>query len=292
MAAPYKVSSGGRPPSLRKPAVAAERLTPLAFPCRSDGLRSTLTDVPARLDRLPWSGFHRLVVAALGITWILDGLEVTLAGSVAAALQTSPRLHLTRRAGRPDRQRLPDRRGAGLAVLRPSHRPARPQEAVQRDPRRLSRRDGGDRLLVELRELPVLPLPHRRGHRRRVFGDQLGDPGADPRAPARPHRPRDQRQLLGRRRGAARWSRCRCSIPSCSRPDLGWRIAFGSGAVLGLFILYLRRFLPESPRWLMIHGQEGEARKVIDEIEARVMASGHACCRPSRRPCRSATRTG
>jgi hypothetical protein len=56
---------------------------------------STLTDVPARLDRLPWSGFHRLVVTALGITWILDGLEVTLAGSVAAALQTSPRLHLT-----------------------------------------------------------------------------------------------------------------------------------------------------------------------------------------------------
>src|SRR5438445_4971230 len=55
----------------------------------------TLTDVPARLDRLPWSAFHRLVVAALGITWILDGLEVTLAGSVAAALQTSPRLHLT-----------------------------------------------------------------------------------------------------------------------------------------------------------------------------------------------------
>ena len=55
----------------------------------------TLTDVPARLDRLPWSGFHRLVVAALGITWILDGLEVTLAGSVAAALQHSPSLRLT-----------------------------------------------------------------------------------------------------------------------------------------------------------------------------------------------------
>ena len=51
--------------------------------------------MPARLDRLPWSAFHRLVVVALGITWILDGLEVTLAGSVAAALQTSPRLHLT-----------------------------------------------------------------------------------------------------------------------------------------------------------------------------------------------------
>src|SRR5258708_4157008 len=57
--------------------------------------RGTLPDVPRRVERLPWSGFDRLVVAALGITWILDGLEVTLAGSVAAALQTSPGLHLT-----------------------------------------------------------------------------------------------------------------------------------------------------------------------------------------------------
>ena len=48
--------------------------------------RGTYTDVPARLDRLPWSRFHRLVVVALGITWILDGLEVTLAGSVAFKL--------------------------------------------------------------------------------------------------------------------------------------------------------------------------------------------------------------
>ncbi len=56
---------------------------------------STPTDIPARLDRLPFSRFHRLVIGALGITWILDGLEVTLAGSVAAALQASPRLNLT-----------------------------------------------------------------------------------------------------------------------------------------------------------------------------------------------------
>ncbi|MGB8236487.1 MAG: MFS transporter, partial [Pseudolabrys sp.] len=47
------------------------------------------TDIPARLDRLPWGRFHTLVVAALGITWILDGLEVTLAGSLAGALKTS-----------------------------------------------------------------------------------------------------------------------------------------------------------------------------------------------------------
>ena len=54
-----------------------------------------VTDVPARLDRLPWSRFHTLVVAALGITWILDGLEVTLAGSMAGALQQSPVLRFT-----------------------------------------------------------------------------------------------------------------------------------------------------------------------------------------------------
>src|SRR5438046_5164357 len=53
------------------------------------------TDVPARLDRLPWTRFHTLVVVALGITWVLDGLEVTIAGSITGALQESPVLHFT-----------------------------------------------------------------------------------------------------------------------------------------------------------------------------------------------------
>ena len=53
------------------------------------------TEVPARLDRLPWSRFHTLVVVALGITWILDGLEVTLAGSVSGALKESPVLRFS-----------------------------------------------------------------------------------------------------------------------------------------------------------------------------------------------------
>ena len=53
------------------------------------------TDIPARLERLPWGRFHVLVIAALGITWILDGLEVTLAGSVAGALKASPSLRFT-----------------------------------------------------------------------------------------------------------------------------------------------------------------------------------------------------
>src|SRR4030088_1102475 len=53
------------------------------------------TSIPARLDSLPWSGFHTRVVLALGITWILDGLEVTLAGSLSGALKESPTLHFT-----------------------------------------------------------------------------------------------------------------------------------------------------------------------------------------------------
>lgn len=52
------------------------------------------TDLPSRLDRLPWGGFHTLLVFALGITWLLDGLEVTLAGSVSGALKESPVLRL------------------------------------------------------------------------------------------------------------------------------------------------------------------------------------------------------
>src|SRR5207237_7347883 len=53
------------------------------------------TDTPARLDRLPWGRFHTLVVVALGITWILDGLEVTLAGSLSGALKESPALRFS-----------------------------------------------------------------------------------------------------------------------------------------------------------------------------------------------------
>ena len=54
-----------------------------------------LTDIPARLDRLPWSSFHGLILAALGITWILDGLEVTIVGSLSGALASREALGLS-----------------------------------------------------------------------------------------------------------------------------------------------------------------------------------------------------
>src|SRR5690242_12582944 len=69
-----------------------------AFPDRAvacAGAAVVETDVPARLDRLTWSRFHTLVVVALGVTWILDGLEVTLAGAISPALKESPQLQFS-----------------------------------------------------------------------------------------------------------------------------------------------------------------------------------------------------
>src|SRR5258707_656690 len=70
----------------------------LSIPLATDAPAQTsapiiATDIPARLDRLRWGRFHTLVVVALGITWILDGLEVTLAGAISPALKESPHLN-------------------------------------------------------------------------------------------------------------------------------------------------------------------------------------------------------
>src|SRR6266403_63723 len=62
---------------------------------RGDDDRVIETSIPSRLDSLRWSGFHTRVVVALGVTWILDGLEVTLAGTLSGALKESPTMHFT-----------------------------------------------------------------------------------------------------------------------------------------------------------------------------------------------------
>ncbi|MFI5000183.1 MAG: MFS transporter, partial [Reyranellales bacterium] len=233
----------------------------------------TLTDVPARLDRLPWSGFHRLVVAALGITWILDGLEVTLAGSVAAALQTSPRLHLSaQQVGLTGSAYLA---GAVLGALFFGH---------------LTDKLGRKKLFSVTLGVYLVATAFTAFSWnfesfllfRFMTGAGIGgeysaiNSAIQELIPAR---------LCGRTDlaingsfwvGAALGALVSVWLldPALLGPDIGWRLAFGSGAVLGLFILYLRRFLPESPRWLMIHGREGEARRVVEEIEAHVMAGG------------------
>jgi len=230
-----------------------------------------LTDVPARLDRLPWSRFHRLVVVALGITWILDGLEVTLAGSVAAALQTSPRLHLTaEQVGLTGSAYLI---GAVLGSLFFGH---------------LTDRLGRKKLFnVTLGVYLVATAATAFSWNFESFlffrfltGAGIGgeysaiNSAIQELIPAR-LRGRTDLAINGSFWvGAAAGALLSVPLldPNLFGPDLGWRLAFGSGALLGLFILYLRRFLPESPRWLMIHGKPGEAHEVVLEIEQRVIA--------------------
>src|SRR6185437_5091733 len=73
----------------------SDRASKLANDQANDQNRIVETDIPSRLDSLRWSGFHTRVVLALGITWILDGLEVTLAGALSGALKASPVLHFS-----------------------------------------------------------------------------------------------------------------------------------------------------------------------------------------------------
>jgi MFS family permease len=229
------------------------------------------TDVPARLDRLPWSPFHRLVVAALGITWILDGLEVTLAGSIAAALQQSPRLHLSaQEVGLTGTAYLA---GAVLGALVFGH---------------LTDRLGRKRLFnvtlgvyLAATALTALSWNFPSFAVFRFFtGAGIGGEYTAINSAIQeliPARLRGRTDLaingsfwLGAAAGA--FSSIWLLDPALLPPELGWRLAFGIGAVLGLVILYLRRFVPESPRWLMTHGRIAEAEAIVTEIEGRVGA--------------------
>ncbi len=172
---------------------------------RMSELGTVETKVPARLDRLPWARFHWMVIVGLGTVWILDGLEVTIVGSIAARLtEKDSGLALT------DSQVLTrglDLRGGrvrGRAVLRPAHRPAGPQEAVPRHARPVPGGDDRHRVRGLGAVLLHRALLHRRRHRRRVRGHQLGDRRTDPRTRARARGPHHQRVVLarGRRRRA------------------------------------------------------------------------------------------
>ncbi len=246
-----------------------------------DGAAAIRTDVPARLDRLPWSGFHRLVIAALGITWILDGLEVTLAGSVAAALQQSPRLHLSaQQVGLTGSAYLA---GAVLGALFFGHL------ADRLGRKRLFNITLGVYLLATA--LTAVSWDFAAFAVFRFFtGAGIGGEYAAINSAIQelvPARLRGRVDLavngsfwVGAALGAAGsvW----LLDPRLLPPDLGWRLAFGTGAALGLFIIYLRRFLPESPRWLMTHGRVVEAERVVGEIEARISAGGAVSLPPVR----------
>ncbi len=172
----------------------------------------------SRLDRLPWGRFHTLIVLALGITWLLDGLEVTLAGAVASALKTSPALRFSNA----------DVGLAGSAYIAGAVLGALGFGWLTD---RLGRRKLFFITLVlyvaataatafswNLASFRAVPLPDRRGHRRRIHGDQLDDPGIHARTRARLDRSRDQRHVLDRR-GTRRGGLARTARSGiCCRP--------------------------------------------------------------------------
>jgi MFS family permease len=224
------------------------------------------TDIPDRLDRLRWGRFHTLVVAALGITWILDGLEVTLAGSVSGALKSSPRLHLS---------------DAEIGLAGSAYVAGAVVGALffgwltdRWGRRRLFNITLG--LYLTATALTALsPGFHAFALFRALTGAGIGGEYAAINSAIQeliPARYRGHTDLLingsfwiGAALGAG--GAVVLLAPGLLPPDVGWRAAFGIGAVLGLGILYLRRFIPESPRWLMTHGQVAEGERVVTQIE-------------------------
>ena len=233
------------------------------------------TDIPARLDRLPWSRFHTLVVAALGITWILDGLEVTLAGSLAGALKASPVLQFSNAdVGLAASAYLA---GAVLGALFFGW---------------LTDRLGRKKLFfITLTVYLVATAATALSWNlwsfmlfRFVTGAGIGGEYAAINSTIQeliPARVRGFTDLVINGSfwvGAALGAFASIVLLDAAviDPDLGWRLAFLIGALLALVIFFMRLWLPESPRWLMTHGHVAEAERVVRGIEQRVFADKHA----------------
>ncbi|PTM41850.1 MFS transporter [Bosea sp. 124] len=226
------------------------------------------TDVPARLDRLPWSRFHTLVVVALGVTWILDGLEVTLAGSVSGALKESPALRFTNtEIGMAGAAYIA---GAVLGALFFGW---------------LTDRLGRKKLFT-ITVLVYLAATAATAFSwsfwsfilfRFLTGMGIGGEYTAINSTIQelvPARVRGWVDLVingsfwvGAALGAA--GAIVLLNPAVIDPEIGWRLAFFIGAALGLVILILRQWIPESPRWLISHGRTDEAAAIVASIEAR-----------------------
>jgi MFS family permease len=240
----------------------------------ADGPQIVETAVPARLDRLRWGRFHTLVVAALGITWVLDGLEVTLAGAVAGALKESPVLQLSNaEVGLASSFYLA---GAVLGALLFGW---------------LTDRLGRKRLFfITLAVYLVATAATAFSWNfwsfalfRFLTGAGIGGEYTAIASTIQefvPARYRGHTDLvingsfwIGAAAGAG--GSIILLDPSVLPPDLGWRAAFFIGSILGLGILLLRSWIPESPRWLMTHGRADEAHAILERIEDHHRARGH-----------------
>ena len=232
------------------------------------------TDIPARLDRLPWGRFHTLVVVALGVTWILDGLEVTLTGAIAPALKDSPQLRfsnadvgiaasayllgavagallfgwLTDRLGR---KRLFFITLAIYLIATAATGLSWNLESFVLFRFLTGAGIGGEYTAINSIIQELVPARYR-GWTDLVINGSF---------------------WIGAALGAA--GSILLLDPALLDPDLGWRLAFLIGAALGLIVFFMRMWLPESPRWLMTHGRAEEAERIVAEIDAAFHSRGH-----------------
>ncbi|HLV72780.1 MAG TPA: MFS transporter [Vulgatibacteraceae bacterium] len=240
------------------------------------------TRIPARLDRLPWSRFHWRIVIGLGTVWILDGLEVTIVGSVAARM-TEPGSGIDVSSGDIGTAAAFYVAGACLGALFFGQ---------------LTDRFGRKKLfLLTLGLYLVATVATAFATEawylflfRFLTGAGIGGEYAainsaiDELIPAR-NRGRADLAINGSYwLGAAIGSLGSVLLlnDALLSADLGWRLAFGIGGVLGLGIMLVRRTVPESPRWLFIHGRAEEAERIVDRIEREVQAeTGEPLPRPA-----------
>ena len=227
------------------------------------------TDIPARLARLPWSAWHWRVVIALGVSWLLDGLEVTVVGSLGPALQRPETLGLS--AAQIGWAASAYIAGAVLGAL-----------VFGRLADRLGRKRMFLVTLVVYLVATVLTAfsfdLYSFAFCRFLTGFGIGGEYAainsaiDELIPAR-LRGRVDLAINGTFWiGAAMGAGLSIVLlnPAFIGPEWGWRIAFGLGGILAFAILLVRRHVPESPRWLLMHGRHDEAQAVVRRIEDEV----------------------
>jgi len=236
----------------------------------SSGKAARRTNIPQRMDRLPWSRWHWLVIISLGITWILDGLEVTIIGSIAGVLKEPQTVHFTdvQISGAGTFYLL----GAVLGALFFG---------------RLTDRLGRKMLfMITLGVYLIATVATAFSFSfiwfaacRFLTGAGIGGEYAainsaiDELIPARARGWTDLAingtWWVGTAVGAVLTTVL--LNPNLLPVDVGWRLAFGMGAILGMAILFVRRYVPESPRWLMMHGRFDEADQVVSMIEHEIM---------------------
>src|SRR5581483_7978797 len=247
----------------------ASRVVTAAETATRDERATIETDIPGRLDRLPWSRFHWLVIAGLGTVWILDGLEVTIVGAIASRL-TEKGSGISLGAGDIGTAAAIYVAGACIGALFFGQ---------------LTDRFGRKKLFIITLGVYFVATaatafawtPWYFYLCRFFTGAGIGgeysaiNSAIDELIPARVRGRVDLiingSYWLGSMAGSAA---ALFFLSSVFAKDVGWRVTFGLGAVLALSIMLVRRNVPESPRWLFIHGQEEEAERIVREIEEGV----------------------